>query len=294
MPRLFCFGLGFTATRLAHRLLRQGWAVDGTCRDPDKARALGREGIPARVFDGERPLEAVEEAFDGVTHVLVSVPPDEAGDPVVRHHGADLARLPALAWLGYLSTTGVYGDRGGGWVDEDSALEPTTERGRRRLEAERQWLSLWRARGLPAHLFRLVGIYGPGRSALDSLRAGRARRIDKPGQVFNRIHVDDIGTALIASMERPAPGTAYNIADDDPAPSPDVMAHAAALLGQEPPPLVAFDEAGLSPMARSFYAENKRVRNDRMKRALGVALRFPSYKDGLAAQLAAERAGSAA
>jgi len=293
MPRLFCFGLGFTGQALAAALRAEGWAVAGTVRDPARAAALTAEGIEAWPFDRDRPLED-PAALAGTTHLLASAPPDgvaaPSGDPVLDRHGADIAALmPGLAWAGYLSTTGVYGDRGGGTVDEDSALDPSGERGRRRVAAERGWLDLWRDRGVPVHVFRLSGIYGPGRSALDQVRRGTAKRIDKPGQVFNRIHVEDIVAVLRASMARPNPGAVYNVADDDPAPSPDVIAHACALLGMDPPPLVPFAEADLSPMARSFYADSKRVANDRIKTELGVTLKYPSYRDGLAAQLAAER-----
>jgi nucleoside-diphosphate-sugar epimerase len=202
-----------------------------------------------------------------------------------REHAADLAALRP-AWVGYLSTTGVYGDRAGGWVDEASALTPAGERGRRRVAAE----AGWRALGLPLHIFRLAGIYGPGRSALDSVRAGKAQRIDKPGQVFSRIHVDDIAAVLDASIARPYPGAIYNVCDDDPAPPQDVIAYACALLGRAPPPLVPFDQAALSPMARSFYGESKRVSNRRIKDELGVRLRFPDYRAGLDALAAADPA----
>ncbi len=209
------------------------------------------------------------------------MPPDETGDPVLDRHGADLAALPALRWAGYLSTTGVYGDRAGSWVDEDTVAQPAGERGRRRLAAEQGWSALFRERGLPLHVFRLAGIYGPGRSALDAVRAGRAMRLDRPGQVFSRIHVADLVTTLRRSMARPAPGAVYNICDDEPAPSGDVIAFACALLGVTPPEPVLFDAAGLSPMARSFYDDNKRVANRRIKDALGVRLAFPTYREGL-------------
>jgi nucleoside-diphosphate-sugar epimerase len=283
-PRLFCFGLGYSALTLAGRLLARGWTVGGTCRGEDRREALAREGIAAHVFDGDRPLDDVAAALAGTTHLLGSVPPDAAGDPVLARHGDAIAAMGrTLAWTGYLSTTGVYGDRAGGWVDESSALEPTGERGRRRCAAEAAWLALWRQHGVPVHLFRLAGIYGPGRSALDQVRAGMARCIDKPGQVFSRIHVEDIATALEASMTRPHPGTVYNLCDDEPAAPQAVIAYACALLGVPPPPLVAFDAADLSPMARSFYDDNKRVANTRMKEELGVRLRYPDYRAGLRA-----------
>jgi nucleoside-diphosphate-sugar epimerase len=216
---------------------------------------------------------------------LISVPPDAEGDPVLAEHAHDIAALRGLRWLGYLSTTGVYGDRGGGRVDEDSALAPSSERGRRRVAAEAGWLDLHRRQGVPVHIFRLAGIYGPGRSALDTVREGRAQRIDKPGQVFSRIHVADLAAVLRASMARPDPGAIYNVCDDDPAPPEAVIAHACALLGVEPPPLVPFDTADLSPTGRSFYDDNKRVSNRRLKEVLGVTLAYPSYKDGLQALL---------
>lgn len=291
MPKLFCFGLGYTALRLARHLRDEGWTVAGTCRTDAKLPILAAEGIRAYPFDRHRPLDDPGFALGGATHILLSIPPGDGGDPVIAEHGGDLVGRRSVQWVGYLSTTGVYGDRHGGWVDEADDLLPSTERGRRRLAAEQAWLDLWRDGGLPVHLFRLVGIYGPGRSAIDQVRQGRARRIDKPGQVFNRIHVDDIVGVLLASMARPDPGTAYNVADDDPAPSHEVVADACRLLGRPIPPMIPFDQVELTPMARSFYAENKRVRNDRIKRDLGVDLLYPSYRDGLRAQLAAEEAG---
>lgn len=295
-PRLFCFGLGYSALALAESLRADGWALAGTCREPEKADALRGKGIETHVFDGTEPLAGVAAALTGATHILISAPPDESGDPVLRWHGADIARLavatPGLAWLAYLSTTGVYGDRQGGWVDEGSERLPTGPRGRKRVIAEDGWLTLWRDHGVPAHLFRLAGIYGPGRSALDTVRKGKAQRVHKPGQVFSRIHVADIVAALRASMARPNPGAAYNLCDDNPAPPDEVIRYACELLGVTPPPVVPFDSATLSPMARSFYDDNKRVRNDRIKTELGVALRYPDYRAGLTALLQA-RAPSA-
>ena len=286
--RLFCFGLGYSAGVLAQALLAEGWRVAGTCRTEEKRRTLAGRGIEAFLFDRGRPLDDAAAALAGTTHLLSSVPPDREGDPVLDHHAADVAAVPGLAWAGYLSTTGVYGDRGGAWVDETAERAPVTDRGRARARAEEGWTALWRERGVPVHLFRLPGIYGPGRSAIDALRAGTARRVDKPGQVFSRIHVEDIAGALAASMARPDPGAAYNVCDDEPAPSPEVVAFAAGLIGVEPPPLVPFAEAGLSPMAASFYAESKRVSNRRLKEELGYRLRFPTYREGLAAQAGTE------
>ncbi len=283
---LFCFGLGYSAQALARLVAIQGWKVAGTCRSAATAAALRQAGYRAELFDRDRPLAPA--AIGGATHVLVSVPPDPIGDPALDRHGDDIAALPGLAWLGYLSTTGVYGDRGGGWVDEVSALLPGGERGRRRVMAEAGWLDLWRRRGVPVHIFRLAAIYGPGRSPFAALRAGTARRIDKPGQVFSRIHVEDLARVLCASMSQPRPGAVYNVCDDEPAAPEAVVAHAAALLGLPAPPLVPLAEAGLSAMARSFYDDNKRVGNALIRSELGVALRYPDYRAGLAAILAAE------
>jgi len=273
---LLCFGFGYSARALARRL-GSDWRVAGTSRQ-------GAEGLHR--FDRQHPLPL--DAFEGVTHILVSVPPDAAGDAVLDSHGEDIAALRGLTWLGYLSTTGVYGDRGGGWVDETSDLRPSGERGRRRVAAEANWLDLWRRRGVPVHVFRLAGIYGPGRSPFDALRAGTAKRIDRPAQVFSRIHVDDLAAILLVSMARPRPGAVYNVCDDAPAAPAEIIAHAAALLGIAPPPLVPFAEAELSAMARSFYDDNKRVSNALVKRELGIALQYPDYRAGLAAILAAE------
>lgn len=285
MNHLFCFGLGYSATFLAGQLLAKGWRVTGTCRSRDKQVTLSRLGIEAHLFDRDRPIGNLPALLDSATHLLSSVPPDERGDPVLDLNRAEIdAAAQRLLWIGYLSTTGVYGDRDGGWVDEMSELKPSGERGRRRVAAEEGWTSLRQ----PAHLFRLAGIYGPGSSALDTVREGRAKRIVKPGQIFSRIHVADIARTLEASMARPHAGAAYNLCDDDPAPPSDVIAFAAALLNLPPPPEVPFGQADLSPMARSFYDDNKRVSNSRIKRELGVALQYPSYRVGLPAILAAE------
>ncbi len=278
-PRLFCFGLGYTARVLADRLAGAGWPVAGT--EPGSSARVK----PYRVYPFYRGhvLDDAATALAGATHILSSVPPDEQGDPVLDCHGADIAALDGLQWVGYLSTTGVYGDRGGGGVDEQSGRRPAGERGRRRVAAEDGWLALGRDHGVPVHLFRLAGIYGPGRNALETVRQGRARRIHKPGQVFGRIHVDDIVEVLCASMARPNPGAAYNVTDDEPAPPDAVIAYACELLGVEPPPVEAWDdiEDTLSPMARSFYGECKRVANRRIKEELGVSLKWPNYREGL-------------
>ena len=286
MSHLFCFGFGYSARALATKLAAEGWRVTGTCRSEDKAAALGAEGITPLHFDGTRPITELGRHLESGTHVLSSVPPDGDGDPVVRLHGEELAeRASTLPWVGYLSTTGVYGDRNGEWVDETSDYTPATERGRLRLRAERQWNRLYAHRSLAVHRFRLAGIYGPGRNPLTRVAEGRARRIEKSGQVFSRIHVDDIAQVLLASIKRPSPGRAYNVCDDLAAPPQDVIAHAAELLGVPVPPAVPFEEAELSDMAASFYAESKRVRNDRIKRELGVELTYPTYREGLQALL---------
>lgn len=283
---MFVFGLGFSARALSELLLAEGWTVRGTTRSSEKALRLSEMGIEAHLFDAGQPLADLS-VLDGVTHLLASVPPGPDGDPVLIHHGPDLAvRAGEIRWAGYLSTTGVYGDRGGEWVDENAALDPATERGARRVAAEAAWCRLWREHGLPVHLFRLAGIYGPGRNALETVRQGKARRVVKPGQVFSRTHVRDIAAVLAASMAQPNPGAAYNVCDDDPAPPQDVIAHACALLGVNPPPEIPFEEAELSEMARSFYAESKRVSNARIKDELGVELAYPDYRAGLAALLA--------
>lgn len=281
--RLFCFGMGYTAQALAAELAAEGWAVAGTVRDPAAHRVMVARGWQIHGFESGRPIADVAAALAGTTHLLASVPPDDAGDPVLIHHAADIGALDGLAWAGYLSTTGVYGDRQGGEVDETSDRSPASVRGRRRVAAEDAWLGLWRTHRVPVHLFRLAGIYGPGRNALETVRQGRARRIRKPGQVFGRIHRDDIVQVLRVSMARPNPGAAYNLADDEPAPPDAVIAYACTLLGVEPPPVQDFDtiQDSLSPMARSFYGENKRVSNRRIKQELGVVLKWPTYREGL-------------
>jgi nucleoside-diphosphate-sugar epimerase len=216
------------------------------------------------------------EPLAGTTHLLASIPPD-ADDPALRHHAADIAALPDLAWVGYLSTTSVYGVTDGSRVDEASPCAPTSARGQRRLAAEQAWQAL----PLPAQVFRLSGIYGPGRSVFDTIRAGKAQRIVKPGQAFNRIHVADIAATLRASIARPNPGRVYNLADDLPAPSADLVTYACRLMGLAPPPEIPFEQAALSPMALEFWADNKRVANERIKRELGVQLAYPTWREGL-------------
>lgn len=279
MRHLLTLGHGYSAQALARRLLAAGWEVTGTTRDPAQLPVMAAAGVTAVLLPAD-PSD-IETALARASHILVSAAPDETGDPFLRQFGPQI-RAARPDWLGYLSTTSVYGDRGGDWVDEDSDLLPETDRGRERVEAERDWL----ASGLPVHIFRLAGIYGPGRGPLEKARRG-GPAVVKPGQVFGRIHVDDIAQVLEASIRRPCPGRAYNVCDDEPAPAEEVLDYAAALLGLPAPRRVAFDPAGMSEMARSFYTECKRVRNDRIRTELGVALLYPTYREGLAAQIAA-------
>jgi nucleoside-diphosphate-sugar epimerase len=272
---LLSIGHGYSAAALAERLLPQGWRVIGTTRTPARAGDIARTGVEPLIWPGD------ELPLDAATHLLSSVAPTESGDPVLATLGSALAET-RLDWAGYLSTTGVYGDHRGGWVDEDTPLTPATRRGAWRKQAEAAWSAV---PNVPLHIFRLAGIYGPGRGPFEKVRQGTARRIVKPGQVFSRIHVADIAQVLEASIARPDPGAVYNLCDDDPAPPEDVIAHAAGLLGLPVPPAIPFEDADLSPMARSFYAESKRVRNDRIKRDLGVELIYPTYRDGLRALL---------
>lgn len=280
MRHLLILGFGYSAEAVARLALAAGWQVSGTTRNPARADAMRAMGVsPVLLPDGLMEMAA------GASHILASAAPDAAGDPFLQHYPALADLMPV--WTGYLSTTGVYGDHAGGWVDEDTPLTPSTTRGLWRVAAEAQW----RATGMGAHIFRLAGIYGPRRGPFAKVKDGSARRIIKQGQVFSRIHVDDIAQAVMASMQAPvAGGRIYNLCDDDPAPPQDVLAYAAYLLGLPPPPEVDFATADMTPMARSFYAESKRVSNARMKAELGVALIHPDYRHGLQALLAAESA----
>ncbi len=289
--RLFCFGYGYTADYLGHALQNeeQGWTIGGTTRDEERQRDLLSRRIRARIFDDEHPIVDPETLFNRFTHLLISVPPNADGDVIFNQYAEEISKLKNLKWIGYLSSTGVYGDREGGSVDENSETRPSSARGSKRYLAEKQWLSLHQKFGLPVHIFRLAGIYGPGRSALDSVRAGIARRIDKPGHKFNRMQVEDIVQVLRASFANPNPGAIYNLADDCPASSTDVITYACTLLKQPLPPIVSYDEANLAPITLSFYNDNKHVRNDKIKTDLGVKLKYPDYKSGLEACLAAEQ-----
>ena len=277
---LLSFGHGYTARALSRRLIPKGWTIFGTTRKKEKLPDLDFEGITPLLWPGQ----SLDKAFERATHLLVSAGPSAEGDPVLNQFKREITNLaPKLKWVGYLSTTGVYGDHRGGWVDEDTSLTPSTARGVARMKAETEWMSV---PGLPLHIFRLAGIYGPGRGPFEKVRKGTARRIVKPGQVFSRIHVEDIASALEASISNPNPGAIYNVCDDDPAPPQDVIAYAAELMELPAPPEVDFDSAQMSAMARSFYAESKRVDNTRMKKNLGVKLAYPNYRVGLRSLLA--------
>ena len=272
---LFSFGHGYSARTVSRQLDPGIWRVIGTTRDPGQLGVIRDSGAEPYVWPGEAP------DLDGITHLLISTAPTAEGDPVLAQLQDEIAtRAGQFKWVGYLSTTAVYGDHQGDWVDETTPPTPTAERGRWRVRAETQWSDI---PDLPLHIFRLAGIYGPGRGPFSRLRRGGLRRIIKPGQVFSRIHVDDIAQVLIASMARPDPGAIYNVCDDEPVPPQDVIGYAAGLQGLPMPPAVPFDEADLTPMARSFYNENKRVRNDRIKTDLAVSLLYPNYRVGLEA-----------
>jgi nucleoside-diphosphate-sugar epimerase len=282
---LLSIGHGYSAQGLADRLLPQGWRIIGTTRSPEKSNVLRAAGIEPLVWPGKDLGPAISEA----SHILTSVAPVDGLDPVLAHVRDEIAaNATRLDWVGYLSTTAVYGNLGGGWVTEDSPLTPATERGKARVAAEAEWSAI---PGLPLHIFRLAGIYGPGRGPFAKVRNGTARRIIKQGQVFSRTHVEDIARVLEASINRPSPGAAYNVCDDDPAPPEDVIAYAAELLGVPVPPAEDFETAEMTPMARSFYAESKKVSNERIKQELGVCLIYPSYRAGLDALLAQESGG---
>lgn len=279
---LLSLGHGYSARALAARLLPQGWRIIGTTRSREKLDEIAATGVEPMLWPGSDLSSLLQE----VPNLLVSAGPGPEGDPVLLELQDEItAAAPHLRWVGYLSTTGVYGDHGGDWVDETTPLTPSTRRGAARVQAEAAWSAI---PGLPLHIFRLAGIYGPGRGPFAKVRKGTARRIIKPGQVFSRIHVEDIAQALDLSLAKPQPGAIYNLCDDDPAPPQDVIGHAAALLGLPLPPAVDFDKAEMTPMARSFYAESKKVRNDHAKAALGWQPIYPDYRSGLAALLEAE------
>ncbi len=275
---IFCFGMGYSASVLADALKTQGWRVGGTSRTPEKRQLMRQQNVRAFDLDDK---EAIAQELESVTHILISIPPSVNGDEVLARYAADIVKMPNLQWLGYLSTTGVYGDHQGAWVDESTPVSPPSDRLKRRVEAEQMWLNIHQTHNVPTHIFRLAGIYGPGRSAVDQLFAGNAKRIDKPGQFFSRIHVVDIGRALFASICNPTAGEIFNICDDEPAAASEVMEYASKLLGKEVPPLVPFAQADLSEMAREFYSSNRRVSNKKAKEKIGFELAFPTYREGM-------------
>ena len=282
MRRLLIFGYGFTGAALVRRL--DGWKVSATSRGVETRRSMVSAGLDA--LDPNDPA-AVAQAVADTTAILIAAPPSEQGCPGLAALGPHLTRAGQAKWIGYLSTSGVYGDHDGGWVSEDTAPNPASPEGERRLGAEQGWRRLAETTGSPFFVFRLPGIYGPGRSPLDRVRAGTARRWVKPGQVFSRIHVDDLADALVRAMAKPERAGVYNLCDDEPASAADVTAYAARVLGIEPPPEELLDAAALSPMARRFWAESKRVSNARAKAALDWRPAYPTYREGLEAVHAA-------
>ncbi|MEE7477553.1 SDR family oxidoreductase [Methylobacterium hispanicum] len=280
---LFVFGLGFSARRFADVARGRFGQIRASVTDPDKARALSDEtGFSVRAFGPEGADPRIADDLADTDVLLVSVPPQPEGDPTLRAY-RDVIAASRVRWIGYLSTIGVYGDHGGAWIDETTMPAPLSARSKMRLAVENAWFDLGRETGKAVQVFRLSGIYGPGRNPIVKLREGRSQRIVKRGQVFNRIHIDDIAATLIASIEHPRAGAVYNVTDDEPAPPQVVTAYAAGIAGLPLPPEVDFETADLSPMARSFYGENKRVRNRLIREELGVALAFPTYREGLAA-----------
>ena len=281
---LLIFGLGYTASHFAARYGERFAAVTGTFRSTAPHEKLpDLPGVARMAYDGLAGSPAAEAAIAEATHILTSIAPDDDGDPVLRHFDRALRQAPKLQWIGYLSTVGVYGDAGGAWIDETAPLRPTMARNAIRVDVEKEWLELGRGKDVPVQLFRLAGIYGPGRNAVVNLKRGTARRIVKPGQVFNRIHVEDIAGAVAAGIEKPGAGPAFNVTDNEPAPPQDVVTYAAELLAMAPPAEIAYDEAQMTPMARSFYGENKRVSNRRVREDLGYMLRYPTYREGIRA-----------
>ena len=281
MSDLLCLGFGYSAVALARRLRPEGWRISGTTRDPAKAARLGTDGFDMHITDGPAVPQSLVASLKSATHLLVSASPDSGSDPFLHHLAGEIAAAPNLRRIGYLSTVGVYGDWLGAEVDERTPPRPVAERGKRRLVAEDAWLKLGADSGKTTGIFRLAGIYGPGQNALENLKDGTAKRIVKQGQVFNRIHVDDIAATLMAAIARQSENRIYNVTDDEPAPPQDVVTFAAGLLGVEPPPAIPYEDAEMTPMARSFYSENKRVSNRRIREELQVQLAYPTYREGM-------------
>lgn len=284
--RLFIFGMGYCARALARILKEDSCEIAGTCREPEQREALRRAGYAVHLFQDGSSENEVRQGLARAENVLITIPPlATGGDLVWEAFQDDILHHPRLRWLGYLSTTGVYGNHDGDWVDEDSELKPIAEHHRRRWQAETRWREAFQSHGVPVHVFRLAGVYGPGRNPLEKVIAGQAKRIEKPGLVFGRVHVEDVAEVLKASMARPHPGTVYNVCDDLPAPPAEVTEFACGLLHRPLPPLVPFEQSHLSEMGRSFYLNNRRVSNRRIKEKLKVKLHYPNYKDGLRALL---------
>ncbi|MBM6595034.1 SDR family oxidoreductase [Microvirga pudoricolor] len=290
--KLFVFGLGYTSQAFIARYRDRFTTIAGTVRAAEKAARLSGKGIHVHALENADKAALLRD-FREADVLLVSAGPSPDGDPCLARFGGELAKS-RMHWIGYLSTIGVYGDHGGGWVDETTPIAPATKRAKERIAAEKAWLAAGRETGKAVQIFRLAGIYGPGRNALVNLAQGKARRIVKPGQVFSRIHVDDIAAVLMASIEHPRPGAVYNVADNESGPPQDVIAYAAELAGIEPPPEIPFEKADMTPMAREFYADNKRVSNRLIREELGVKLIFPTYREGLKALLAEGEGGYAA
>lgn len=280
MLSLFCFGLGYTAKYFIKALRSKDLIIGATARSFPASNHVEGQKYRSFLFDGKTAGIGIDEYIHNATHILISVPPDEKGDPILRYHSESIANS-GVQWIGYLSTIGVYGDHAGKWVDENTSIQPTSERSRRRVLAENSWKDFGKINHKRVEIFRLAGIYGPGRNLLDELINGTAATIVKKDQIFNRIHVEDIASTLIASLSSAEKYSIYNITDDEPASQQDVHAFAAKLLGIPSPPQIPFEQAHLSDMARSFYQENKRVRNDRIKKDLGIKLLFPTYREGL-------------
>ncbi|HEY9013260.1 MAG TPA: SDR family oxidoreductase [Devosia sp.] len=280
---VFFFGMGYSSlasARAIHQTIDSDIPIAGTTRTEERAEDLADTAYRIHVFDGESQGTTLDEDLSRATHVILSIPPDEHGDPVLSHHRASLDAARDLQWIGYYSTVGVYGNFDGAWIDESADTNPINLRSRHRVEVEQHWRDYAAGRGVPLLILRLAGIYGPGRSAFDKLRDGTARRIVKPGQVFNRIHVEDIGRVTALAARRKLAGT-FNLADDEPAPPQDLVTYAAQRLGVPPPPEIPFETAQMTEMARSFYSDNKRVSNKAIKEALGIELLYPSYRHGL-------------
>lgn len=290
--RIVIFGFGFTSEAFWRFASSQFDAGLATVRSPEKAVRLKSGTLDVAILNEHHAEEKITEELNRADCVLVSIGPDQNGDPVLRRFADVIAQSKSIKWIGYLSTIGVYGDHQGAWVDETAPLNPSHQRTENRVRVEKEWLALGERSGKPVQIFRLAGIYGPGRNAIRNLEE-RAQRIVKAGQVFNRTHVEDIAQVLLASMAKPRAGAIYNVCDDEPAPPQDVLLYAAELTGRKPPPEVPFEQAVMSEMARSFYADNKRVKNDRIKQELGITLRYPTYREGLQALYAAGEERSA-